>query len=107
MSWRTVARGTQSAEAATKALAEEHEKGRESSQGVKAEAEENARQKTEALNDRLEGQRLRLLGLPTDEAVQDFNELKLVWEGLNEAEKGGDRCVCRIAAHSGRGGSRA
>ena len=49
--------------------------------------QENLKKAAEDLNGRLEKQRKRLLGLPTDEAIQAFEELKQTWEGLNEAEK--------------------
>ena len=51
----------------------------------KAQAE--AAKKAEALNDRLKNQRLRLLNLPTDKAIQAFEELTRTWEGLNEVER--------------------
>ena len=91
--WRTTERLKEKLEAQEKA------------QKAATKAQEDAAKAAEALNGRLEGQRLRLLGLPTDEAVQDFNELKIVWEGLNEAEKAvaTDRYAesLRIAAEAG------
>ena len=49
--------------------------------------QEKLKKVAEELNERLETQRRRLLGLPTDEAIQSFAELTRTWEGLNEAEK--------------------
>ena len=49
--------------------------------------QEKLKKAAEDLNDRLEKQRLRLLGLPTEAAIQSFEELTQTWEGLNEAEK--------------------
>ena len=49
--------------------------------------QENLKKAAEDLNGRLEKQRRRLLGLPTDEAIQAFEELTRTWEGLNEAER--------------------
>ena len=49
--------------------------------------QEKLKKVAEELNDRLEAQRRRLLDLPTDEAIQSFEELTQTWEGLNEAEK--------------------
>ena len=51
------------------------------------EEQEKLKKETEDLNERLEKQRLRLLGLPTDEAIQSFKELTITWESMNEAEK--------------------
>ena len=50
-------------------------------------AQEDATKAADALNARLEAQRLRLLGLPTAAAIQDFEELTQTWEDLSEAEK--------------------
>ena len=49
--------------------------------------QEKLKKEAEGLNDRLEKQRKRLLGLPTEAAIQAFEELTQTWEGLNEAEK--------------------
>ena len=51
------------------------------------EQQEKVRKEAEVLNERLEAQRRRLLGLPTDAAIQSFEELTRTWEGMNEAEK--------------------
>ena len=50
-------------------------------------AQEYATKQAVDLNDRLEAQRQRLLGLPTADAIRDFKELTRTWEGLNEAER--------------------
>ena len=57
------------------------------SSGVLTKEQEKLKKEAEDLNARLEAQRQRLLGLPTDKAIQDFEELTQTWEGLNEAEK--------------------
>ena len=49
--------------------------------------QEKLKKESEDLNGRLEKQRKRLLGLPTESAIQAFEELTQTWEGLNEAEK--------------------
>ena len=49
--------------------------------------QEKLKKAAEDLNERLEAQRRRLLGLPTDAAIQAFDELTRTWEGLNEAER--------------------
>ena len=49
-----------------------------------------AAKEAETLNGRLEDQRRRLLGLPTDKAIQDFDELTRTWEGLHDEVKQGD-----------------
>ena len=51
--------------------------------------QEKAEKAAEALNDRLEDQRRRLLKLPTDEAIREFDELTRTWEGLNDEVKKG------------------
>ena len=57
------------------------------SSGVLTKEQEKAKKAAEDLNERLVDQRLRLLGLPTDKAIQSFEELTQTWEGLNEAER--------------------
>ena len=49
--------------------------------------QEKAKKAAEDLNERLATQRRRLLNLPTDEAIQSFEELTSTWEGLKESEK--------------------
>ena len=49
--------------------------------------EERLLKAAEDLNDRLEDQRRHLLGLPTDEAKRDFEELIQTWDELTEAER--------------------
>ena len=57
------------------------------SSGILTKAQEAAKKAAEDLNARLEAQRLRLLGLPTEAAITSFEELTTTWEGLNEAER--------------------
>ena len=49
--------------------------------------QEKLKKAAEELNDRMDDQRRRLLNLPTDEAIQAFDELTRIWAGLNEAER--------------------
>ena len=46
-----------------------------------------ATQAQAALNERLEAHRRALLGLPTDEAIAAFEELRTVWDTLSESER--------------------
>ena len=62
-------------------------KAEEEAQKAATKAQKAAKKAAEDLNDRLEVQRDRLLGLPTDAAIQSFEELTTTWEGLNEAER--------------------
>ena len=49
--------------------------------------QEKLKKAAEALNDRLENQRLRLLNLPTKKAIVEFGQLTQIWQDLSEAEK--------------------
>ena len=62
----------------------------ERKQAEATKASEALTKATRTLNDRLEDQRRRLLNLPTDEAIREFDELTQVWEGLNDEVKKGE-----------------
>ena len=59
-------------------------------------AQIKARKAAEALNDRLEAQRRRLLGLPTKQADQEFRELIITWAKLNAEGKPGEEVLQRF-----------
>ena len=74
---------TEQLEAAAKKLAEE-------ALAELTKEQEKLAKAAEDLNGRLEGQRRRLLNIPTDDAIRDFGELTQTWKGLNDEVKQGD-----------------
>ena len=74
--WRRLEEAFINGEAAAKKRSKANKK------ALEAEAKE-----LKDLNERLDTLRERLLGLPTDKAIQDFEELTRTWEGMDEEEK--------------------
>ena len=80
--WQTQERLNKKLEAEKEALKEATK-----AQKASTKATEAATKAGDDLNARLDATRRRLLDLPTDKAIQDFEELTRVWEFLDEAER--------------------